>query len=49
MAELMPWWDSDVKGTYSLGSYFKKMIDGKLIPDAVQALSDVVKHFETQL
>lgn len=49
MAELMPWWGGDVKGTYSLGSYFEKVIDGKLTPETDQELGDVIKHFEAQL
>ncbi|MBL4940842.1 MAG: hypothetical protein JKY81_04175 [Colwellia sp.] len=34
IAELMPWWGGDVKATYSFGSYFEKMVDGKLVPEA---------------
>ncbi len=49
MAELMPWWGGDVKGTYSLGSYFEKVIDGKLIQGADQEISDVINQFEAQL
>ncbi|MCL1057505.1 NAD(P)H-dependent oxidoreductase [Shewanella gelidimarina] len=49
MAALMPWWGGDVKATYSLGSYFEKMIDGKLTATADQELTDIIKLFETQL
>ncbi|MDX2321003.1 MAG: NADPH-dependent FMN reductase [Moritella sp.] len=49
MAELMPWWGGDVKGTYSLGSYFEKVIDGKLTPATDQELTDLIKRFEAQL
>ncbi len=49
MAELMPWWGGDVKGTYSLGSYFEKVVDGKLTPETDQELTDVIKLFEAQL
>jgi hypothetical protein len=45
----MPWWGGDVKGTYSLGSYFENMVDGKLITGAEQELADVIKQFETAL
>lgn len=49
LAGLMLWWGGDVKGIYSLGSYFEKVVDGKLTPETDQELTDVMKHFETQL
>jgi len=49
MTELMPWWGGDVKGTYSLGSYFEKMVDGKLTPDADQEITNLIRTFEAQL
>ena len=49
MAELMPWWGGDVKGTYSLGSYYDKVIDGQLSADTDKELSEVIGSFEAAL
>jgi len=49
MTELMPWWGGDVKGTYSLGSFYEEVVDGKLLPETDQALADIVARFEAQL
>jgi len=49
MTELMRWWGGDVKQTYSLGSYFEKVNNGKLIPKIDQELADVINLFQTQL
>ncbi|ABM03831.1 NADPH-dependent FMN reductase [Psychromonas ingrahamii 37] len=47
MAELMPWWGGDVKGTYSLGSYYEKFSDGKFDLNTDQELTDLVRLFES--
>lgn len=47
MAELMPWWGGDVKGTYSLGSYYEKFSDGKFDLETDQQLTDLVSLFES--
>ena len=49
MAELMPWWGGDVKGTYSLGSYYEKFIDGKFDSQTEKEIADTVKLFESTL
>ncbi|NRA82494.1 MAG: NAD(P)H-dependent oxidoreductase [Gammaproteobacteria bacterium] len=49
MSELMPWWGGDVKGTYSLGSYHKKFIDGKLNSETDKELAATVSSFEAAL
>ena len=46
---LMPWWGGDVKGTYSLGSFYDVVVDGKLVPESDKALTDVIKDFESKL
>jgi NAD(P)H-dependent FMN reductase len=49
MAELMPWWGGDVKGTYSLGSYHEKFIDGKFNPETDKEISATVSAFEATI
>lgn len=49
LAGLMPWWGGDVKGTYSLGSFYEVAVDGKLVPETDKALTTVIKDFESQL
>ncbi|NRA60963.1 MAG: NAD(P)H-dependent oxidoreductase [Psychrobium sp.] len=49
MAELMPWWGGDVKGTYSVGSYHEKITDGKLDLKTDKELTAIVLSFENSL
>ena len=49
MSELMPWWGGDVKGTYSLGSYHEKLIDGQFNSATDKELTETVNAFEAAL
>ncbi|CAH9058190.1 hypothetical protein PSECIP111951_01823 [Pseudoalteromonas holothuriae] len=49
MKELMPWWGGDVKGTYSLGSYHEKFLNGKFTPETDKELTATVSAFEATL
>lgn len=49
MAALMPWWGGDVRGTYSLGSYYENVVDDRLAPDADFELSQLINSFEAAL
>ena len=49
MSELMPWWGGDVKGTYSLGSYHEKFIDGQFNSATDKELTKTVNSFEATL
>ncbi|WP_286234011.1 NADPH-dependent FMN reductase [Thalassotalea sediminis] len=49
MAELMPWWGGEVKGTYSLGGFFDKYTDGQFDQETDRAISDVINTFEATI
>ncbi|MFV8457582.1 NADPH-dependent FMN reductase [Vibrio owensii] len=49
MAELMPWWGGDVKGTYSLGGFYDKFQDGKFDAATSAELSELMLSFEKSL
>jgi len=49
MAELMPWWGGDVKGTFSLGSYHEKFIDDQPNVATSNEISALVSAFESTL
>ena len=49
MSELMPWWGGDVKGTYSLGSYYEKFTDGQFNSETDEELTAIVNLFDTTL
>ncbi|WP_039986073.1 NADPH-dependent FMN reductase [Vibrio owensii] len=49
MAELMPWWGGDVKGTYSLGGFYDKFQDGKFDAATSAELSELMMSFEKSL
>ncbi|WP_045493905.1 NADPH-dependent FMN reductase [Vibrio hyugaensis] len=49
MAELMPWWGGDVKGTYSLGGFYEKFKDGEFDAVTSAKLSELMASFEKSL
>ncbi|WP_045461039.1 NADPH-dependent FMN reductase [Vibrio hyugaensis] len=49
MAELMPWWGGDVKGTYSLGGFYEKFKDGEFDAATSAELSELMMSFEKSL
>ncbi|MEH6576502.1 MAG: NAD(P)H-dependent oxidoreductase [Amphritea sp.] len=49
LANLMPWWGADVRGTYNLGSFYDNFVDGKLSPEKDQELTNLVTQFTAQL
>lgn len=49
MSKLMPWWGGDVKGTYSLGSYHDKFVDGQFNAETDNELTALVNAFEKKL
>ncbi|MGF1687427.1 NAD(P)H-dependent oxidoreductase [Photobacterium japonica] len=49
MAELMPWWGGDVKGTYSLGGFYDKYQAGKFDTETTAELKALMATFESAL
>ena len=49
LTQLMPWWGADIKGTYSLGSFYDHFIDGALNDEKEQALTKLVTDFTNTL
>ena len=49
LTQLMPWWGADVKGLYSLGSFFDYFVDGKLESEKDQELATSVTAFINEL
>ncbi|PSU51625.1 NADPH-dependent FMN reductase [Photobacterium frigidiphilum] len=49
MAELMPWWGADVKGTYSLGHYHDKLMNGSFDIPTQGRLTTLMADFENSL
>jgi len=49
MAELMPWWGGDVKGTYSLGNYQDKVQSGEFNAETDEELKALITYFEKSL
>jgi len=45
LTQLMPWWGADVKGSYSLGSFYENIKDGVLSQTHDQALTKLVNEF----
>ena len=49
MAELMPWWGGDVKGTYSLGRFYDKFQGCEFDVATLAELSELMVSFEKSL
>ena len=49
LTQLMPWWGADVKGSFSLGSFYDHFVDGKLAADKDQALTESITAFINEL
>ncbi|KLV04615.1 NADPH-dependent FMN reductase [Photobacterium aquae] len=49
MAELMPWWGGDVKGTFSLGSFYDKFQNGQFDATTNAELESLMADFERTL
>ena len=49
LANLMPWWGADVRGTYNLGSFYEHMTDNRLSADIDQELTELVQKFDLAL
>jgi len=49
LTQLMPWWGADIKGSYSLGSFYDYFVDGKLDPEKDQELTKSVTAFINEL
>lgn len=45
LTQLMPWWGADIRGSYSLGSFYEYFIDGKLNAEKDQELTNSVTAF----
>ncbi|WP_339769727.1 NAD(P)H-dependent oxidoreductase [uncultured Paraglaciecola sp.] len=45
LTKLMPWWGADVKGSFSLGSFYDHFVDGKLNTEKEQELTNTVTAF----
>ena len=41
----MPWWGADMKGSYSLGSFYDTVIDGVLTQTHDQELTEIINDF----
>lgn len=49
MMELIPWWGGDVKGTFSLGSFYEVFTDGKFNTETENMIKEVIIAFEDKL
>jgi NAD(P)H-dependent FMN reductase len=49
LTQLMPFWGADVRGSYSLGSFYDYFIDGKLNVEKEQELTNTVRAFVKSL
>ena len=49
LTQLMPWWGADVRGSYSLSSFYENFADGKLNPDQDLELTQVIHKFVDNL
>lgn len=45
LTQLMPWWGADIKGSYSLGSFYDHFVDGALNTEKEQELTNSVTDF----
>lgn len=49
LTKLMPWWGADIRGSFSLGSFYENVIDRKLSLDQDRRLCDVIAEFVLHL
>jgi len=49
LTQLMPWWGADVKGSYSLGSFYQNFVDEKLSINEEVKLKHIVNEFVSVL
>lgn len=49
LTQLMPFWGADVRGSYSLGSFYDYFVDGKLNVEKEQELTNTVRAFVKSL
>lgn len=49
LAQLMPWWGADIRGTYNLGSFYDYFSDAGLHHEKDQELREFVQSFEMAL
>ena len=49
LTQLMPFWGADVRGSYSLGSFYDYFVDGKLHAEKEQELINSVTDFVNRL
>jgi len=49
MNNLMPWWGADMRGTYSLGSFYDNVTDGRLNTQQDSELTTVINDFINNL
>lgn len=49
LTQLMPWWGADIKGSYSLGSYYEHLVDGSLNAEKEEAITKSVTDFVNAL
>jgi NAD(P)H-dependent FMN reductase len=45
LTQLMPWWGADIKGAYSLGSFYDNVNDNTLSQTHDQVLTDLINEF----
>ena len=45
LTQIMPYWGGDIRGSYSLGSFYENFSDGCLIAGEDQKLSDLIDEF----
>lgn len=49
LTQLMPFWGADIKGSYSLGSFYDHFVDGELSATKDQELTDTINTFTGEL
>jgi len=49
LTQLMPWWGADIKGSYSLGSFYEHFVDGTLNTEKETELTNSVTGFINSL
>ena len=45
LTQLMPWWGADIKGSYSLGSFYDNCTEGKLNTIEDEKLAKIINQF----
>ena len=49
LASIMPWWGANIVDTYSVGSYYDKVVDGKLVEEVIVELRQKVSKLTAAL